>query len=149
VVDRLVQHALRLVLEPIFRDDSSLVLGDTPPNKSRSLIPLDLGKFLDETRHELLLTNIARTVKDKNVLDLIQRILRAQCIKDGIAMQRWKGTLLGEPLSALFTRILLDALDRELEKRGLAFSRYPQDSAILLAGEHATLPARSMAYRIA
>jgi RNA-directed DNA polymerase len=88
---------------------------------------MDLEKFFDRVNHDIFMSRVARTVKDKVLLGLIRRFLQAGMMSDGIVSARTEGTPQGGPLSPLLSNILLTDLDRELEKRGHRFSRYADD----------------------
>jgi RNA-directed DNA polymerase len=146
VLDRLIQQALHQVLQPIFEPDFSDHSYGFRPGRSahdavrqarayvaegrRWVVDLDLEKFFDRVNHDILMSRIARKVKDKRVLGLIRRYLRAGMMDDGLVQQRTEGTPQGGPLSPLLSNILLDDLDKELERRGHAFCRYADDCNI-------------------
>jgi RNA-directed DNA polymerase len=98
---------------------------------------MDLEKFFDRVNHDILISRIARRVKDKRVLTLIRRYLQAGVMADGIVTPRSEGTPQGGPLSPLLSNILLDDLDKELEKRGHCFCRYADDCNIYVASKRA------------
>jgi RNA-directed DNA polymerase len=93
----------------------------------RWVVDLDLAKFFDTVQHDVLMRRVARRVKDKRVLRLIGRFLRAGMMEGGLTSPRTEGTPQGGPLSPLLSNILLDELDRELERRGHRFVRYADD----------------------
>jgi RNA-directed DNA polymerase len=146
VLDRLIQQALHQVLCPIFDPDFSASSYGFRPNRSahqavqqarewvtggrRWVVDMDLEKFFDRVNHDVLMARVARKVRDKRVLGLIRRYLQAGLMQDGLASQREEGTPQGGPLSPLLSNILLDDLDKELEKRGHAFCRYADDCNI-------------------
>jgi RNA-directed DNA polymerase len=153
VVDRLVQQALLRVLEPIFDPSFSEGSYGFRPGRGahdalrqasqyvaegRSIVvDLDLEKFFDRVQHDVLMVRVSRRVKDKRVLALIGRFLRAGMMQDGICIQREEGTPQGGPLSPFLANILLDDLDKELEKRGHRFCRYADDCNIYVKSEAA------------
>lgn len=143
VVDRLIQQALHQVLSPLFEPDFSESSYGFRPQRSahqavlkarqyvregrRWVVDIDLEKFFDRVNHDLLMSRLARRVKDKRVLRLIRRYLQAGIMSDGLTTARHEGTPQGGPLSPLLSNILLDELDRELERRGHKFCRYADD----------------------
>lgn len=153
VVDRLIQQALHQILSPIFEPEFSANSYGFRPGRGahdairkakeyqlagkRWVVDIDLAKFFDEVNHDLLMARIAKKVRDKKVLRLIRRYLQAGIMKDGVVWDRDKGTPQGGPLSPLLSNIMLDALDKELEKRGLSFCRYADDCNIYVGSERA------------
>ena len=91
---------------------------------------LDLEKFFDRVNHDILMARVARKVQDKRVLRLIRRYLEAGMMAGGVVSQRTKGTPQGGPLSPLLSNILLDDLDKELERRGHRFVRYADGTPV-------------------
>jgi RNA-directed DNA polymerase len=146
VVDRLIQQALHQVLQPLFdREFSSSSYGFRPGRSAheaveqarayvasglRWVVDTDVEKFFDCVSHDVLMSRVARKVSDKRVLGLIGRYLRAGMMDGGIETQRTEGTPQGGPLSPLLSNIMLDDLDKELERRGHAFCRYADDCNI-------------------
>lgn len=100
------------------------------PIRKRWVVDMDLEKFFDRVNHDVLMARVRRKVKDWRVLRLIRRYLRAGMMYGGVASQRVMGTPQGGPLSPLLSNILLDDLDKELERRGHAFCRYADDCNI-------------------
>jgi len=153
VVDRLIQQALHQILSPIFEPEFSPNSYGFRPGRGahdairkakeyqlagkRWVVDIDLAKFFDEVNHDLLMARIAKKVRDKKVLKLIRRYLQAGIMKDGVVWDRDKGTPQGGPLSPLLSNIMLDAMDKELEKRGLSFCRYADDCNIYVASQRA------------
>jgi RNA-directed DNA polymerase len=153
VVDRLVQQALLQVLEPIYEPTFSEGSYGFRPGRGahdalrqaseyvaegRSIVvDLDLEKFFDRVQHDVLMVRVSRRVKDKRVLALIGRFLRAGMMQNGVCVRREEGTPQGGPLSPLLANILLDDLDKELEKRGHRFCRYADDCNIYVRSKAA------------
>ena len=127
VVDRLIQQAVQQAQRYI-------------RGGKRWVVDMDLEKFFDLVDHRPLMTRLARTIKDRRVLRLIRRYLKAEMVKDGQREKRQAGMLQGGPLSPLLSNILLDELDKELERRGHSFCRYADDCNIYVssrkAGDH-------------
>lgn len=143
VVDRLIQQALHQVLSPLFEPGFSETSYGFRPTRSahqgveqarayvmegrRWVVDIDLEKFFDRVNHDILMTRVAREIKDKRVLRLIRRYLQAGMMAGGVVSVRVEGTPQGGPLSPLLSNILLDELDKELERRGHKFVRYADD----------------------
>ena len=89
----------------------------------RWVVDIDLEKFFDKVNHDILMARVARRVRDKTLLRLIRRYLEAGMMQEGIVEARSEGTPQGGPLSPLLSNILLDDLDKELERRGHKFAR--------------------------
>jgi group II intron reverse transcriptase/maturase len=153
VLDRFIQQAILQVLTPIFdRDFSKFSFGFRPNKRAhdavrqaqkyiqegyRIVVDLDLEKFFDRINHDILMSRVARKIKDKRVLLLIRRYLQAGIMLEGVAVRNEQGTPQGGPLSPLLANILLDDLDKELEKRGLRFCRYADDCNIYVRSKRA------------
>jgi len=103
----------------------------------RWVVDLDLEKFFDQVSHDKLMARIAERVSDKRILKLIRGFLRAGVMEDGLVSPVDEGTPQGGPLSPLLSNIVLDELDRELERRGLRFARYADDSNIYVRSRRA------------
>lgn len=157
VLDRLIQQALLQVLQPEFEPEFSEHSYGFRPGRNawqavqraqgyikegrRWVVDLDLEKFFDRVNHDILMSRVARKVKDERVLKLIRRYLEAGMMSEGVVSARTEGTPQGGPLSPLLSNILLTDLDRELERRGRQFCRYADDCNIYvkskMAGQHA------------
>ena len=149
VVDRLIQQALHQVLQPLFEPTFSQGSFGFRPGRNahqavrraqayiregkRWVVDLDLEKFFDRVNHDVLMARVVRKVSDARVLKLIRRFLEAGMMRQGLVEPRSEGTPQGGPLSPLLSNILLTDLDRELERRGLAFCRYADDCNIYVS----------------
>jgi RNA-directed DNA polymerase len=153
VVDRVIQQAIAQVMTPIFDPEFSESSFGFRPKRSahgavkqvqahiragyRIAVDLDLAKFFDNVQHDILMARVARRVGDKRLLALIGRYLRAG-VRIGECFEASElGTPQGGPISPLLANILLDDLDRELEKRGHRFARYADDLIVLVKSERA------------
>jgi RNA-directed DNA polymerase len=103
----------------------------------RWVVDLDLAKFFDRVNHDVLMARVARKVKDKRALKLIRRYLEAGILIDGLVSPAIEGTPQGGPLSPLLSNILLDDLDKELERRGHRFCRYADDCNVYVRSRRA------------
>lgn len=103
----------------------------------RYVVDMDLEKFFDKVGHDILMSRVARKVKDKRVLKLIRSYLNAGVMEEGIVKETAEGTPQGGPLSPLLANILLDDLDKELTSRGHRFVRYADDCNIFVASKRA------------
>jgi RNA-directed DNA polymerase len=153
VVDRLIQQAIYQVLMPIFDPDFSDHSYGFRPGRSahaavyrireyiqegyRTAVDLDLSKFFDTVNHDVLMHRVARKVRDKRVLRLIGEYLRAGVMVNERVCKTTTGVPQGGPLSPLLANILLDDLDKELEKRGHRFVRYADDFVIVVKSQRA------------
>ena len=153
VVDRFIQQALLQVLQrqidPSFSRHS---YGFRPRRSAHGavraavdvvrkgrfvVVDVDLAKFFDRVNHDVLMSRVARHVHDKQVLRLIRRYLNAGVMVEGVLAERAEGTPQGGPLSPLLANILLDEVDKELERRGHAFVRYADDLNVYVRSEKA------------
>ncbi|MCD5414357.1 MAG: group II intron reverse transcriptase/maturase [Clostridiales bacterium] len=153
VIDRMIQQAitreLNGIFEPIFSENS---FGFRPKRschmalkKSKEFIEsgykivvdIDLEKFFDRVNHDILMNRIAKRVRDKRVLKLIRLYLYSGIMQNGIVVKSEEGTVQGGPISPLLSNILLDGLDKELEKRGHKYVRYADGCNIYLKSRRA------------
>jgi len=153
VVDRLIGQALHQILEPIFDPYFSESSYGFRRNRSAHqaviqaqkyvsegyqwVVDIDLEKFFDRVNHDILMSRMERKVKDKRILRLIRRYLQAGIMTDGVLSPRHEGTPQGSPLSPLLSNIMLDDLDKELERRGHRFCRYADDGNIYVKSKRA------------
>jgi group II intron reverse transcriptase/maturase len=150
-LDRLIQQALHQTLQPLFESGFSESSYGFRPGRNahqavraargyvaegrRWTVDLDLEKFFDRVNHDVLMARVRRRVEDAGVLKLIRRYLEAGMMEGGIENARSEGTPQGSPLSPLLSNILLDDLDRELERRGHRFCGYADDCNIYVKSE--------------
>ncbi len=153
VVDRLVQQAILQVLEgivdPTFSESSyGFRRGRNAHEAVRQaaeyvaegrvmVVDIDLEKFFDRVNHDILMSRLARRVRDKRLLRIVRRFLEAGIMWDGVCIERYEGTPQGGPLSPLLANLLLDDLDKELERRGHSFCRYADDCNIYVRTQKA------------
>jgi group II intron reverse transcriptase/maturase len=103
----------------------------------RWVVDVDLEKFFDRVNHDVLMGKLAARIADRRVLGLIRRYLEAGMMVHGIVMERHEGTPQGGPLSPLLANVLLDEVDKELERRGHAFVRYADDCNVYVRSRRA------------
>lgn len=155
VVDRLIQQAILQVLEPILDPTfSKYSYGFRPKRGAHDaikqaseyvtegyniVVDIDLEKFFDQVNHDILMSRLARRIGDKRLLKLIRRYLQAGMMENGVCTMRDMGTPQGGPLSPLLANLMLDDLDKELERRGHKFCRYADDCNIYVRSENAGL----------
>ena len=153
VLDRVIQQSIYQVLMPMFDPGFSESSYGFRPGRSakdavyqireyiregyRVAVDMDLSKFFDTVNHDVLMHRVARKVRDKRVLRLIGKYLRAGVMVNGRLQATRKGVPQGGPLSPLLANILLDDLDKELERRGHRFVRYADDFIILVKSQRA------------
>jgi group II intron reverse transcriptase/maturase len=151
--DRVVQTGMKLLLEPIFDpgfSDSSY--GFRPGKNQRQaieaaqgyvkegkeyIVDIDLSKFFDRINHDRMLSRVKLKVQDKRIIRLIGLTLRSGVFTDGTVVPTEEGTTQGSPVSPLLSNIVLDELDKELEKRGLSFCRFADDCNIFMGSKKA------------
>jgi group II intron reverse transcriptase/maturase len=146
VLDRLLQQAIAQGIGPLFEAKFSEHSYGFRPGRSAQqavkqaqtyvqegyewVVDIDLEKFFDRVNHDMLMARVARVVKDKRILKLIRAYLNAGVMINGVVMDSEEGTPQGGPLSPLLSNVMLDDLDKELEKRGHKFVRYADDCNI-------------------
>lgn len=150
VVDRLIQQLMLQVMGPIYEEQFSDSSYGFRPGRSAQeavqqarqyvmegknwVVDLDMAEFFDRVNHDILMRKIAKTIRDKRVLRLIGKYLRAGVMQSGVVIRMEQGTPQGGPLSPLLANIYLDTLDQELEKRGHSFVRYADDCNVYVGG---------------
>jgi group II intron reverse transcriptase/maturase len=153
VLDRFIQQALLQVLQPRFDPGfSSHSHGFRPGRRAhdavceaqryiqegrRWVVDVDLEKFFDRVNHDVLMGRLSKRIADRRVLGLIRHYLDAGIMANGVVMERHEGTPQGGPLSPLLANVLLDEVDKELEKRGHAFVRYADDCNVYVRSRRA------------
>lgn len=154
VIDRVVQEAVRLVLEPLYEPTFHASSHGFRPGRSchtaiaeavsyvdegyEWVVDLDLEKFFDRVNHQRLMSRLAEAITDKSLLVLIGRMLKAKVVlPDGVVVSNDEGVPQGGPLSPLLSNVVLDELDRELERRGHRFVRYADDCNVYVRTERA------------
>ena len=153
VLDRVIQQAMVQVLSPMFEPYFSEYSYGFRPNRCCQMaivkaleyfndgyewiVDIDLEKFFDNVPHDRLLRMVSDVVKDGNVVSLVNKFLKAGVMIQGNYEDTEIGTPQGGPLSPLLSNIMLNKLDKELEARGLHFTRYADDTIILVKSEKA------------
>jgi RNA-directed DNA polymerase len=153
VLDRFIQQCLLQVLQPQFDPTFSEHSYGFRPGRSahdavraaqryiqsgrRWVADVDLAKFFDRVNHDVLMERLSRRIADGRVLRLIRHYLVAGVLADGVVVERHEGTPQGGPLSPLLANVLLDEVDKELEKRGLVFARYADDLNVYTGSKRA------------
>ncbi len=153
VKDRVVQQAILRVVQRYWDHTFSEASFGFRPNRSAQqavlqaqkyvcsgqhwVVDIDLEKFFDRVNHDVLMALVARRVKDKRLLKLIRAFLNAGVMEDGVVIEEEEGTPQGGPLSPWLSNVMLDELDKELEKRQLNFVRYADDCNIYVSSERA------------
>jgi group II intron reverse transcriptase/maturase len=153
VTDRIIQQAISQVLSPIYeRGFSEFSYGFRPKRKAQMalkqaseyvsegraiVVDMDMKSFFDEVNHDRLMYQMSTKIADKTLLRLIRKYLQSGILSGGLISQRLKGTPQGSPLSPLLSNIVLDELDKELEKRGHCFVRYADDFSIYVRSQKA------------
>lgn len=153
VTDRLIQQALLQVLQPMidptfsehshgFRPgrrarDAVLAAQQHVQDGYRIVVDVDLSKFFDRVNHDILIDRLKKRVDDPGVIRLVRAYLNAGIMDDGVVACREEGTPQGGPLSPLLANVLLDEVDRELERRGHHFARYADDCNVYVRSQKA------------
>lgn len=153
VIDRVLQQAIVQVLAPIYEEQFSNSSFGFRPNRCCEqavikalecfndgydwIVDIDLQSFFDEVNQDKLMAIIHRTIKDDDVISLIRKFLQSGVMEKGIIQETKKGTPQGGNLSPLISNIMLNELDKELEKRGFNFVRYADDCLIMVKSEKA------------
>jgi len=153
VTDRLIQQALLQVLQPIldptfsehsygFRPgrsahDAVLAAQSYVQSGRRVVVDVDLEKFFDRVDHDILIDRLRKKVADAGIIRLVRAYLNAGIMVEGIVEKRMRGTPQGGPLSPLLANLLLDEVDKELERRGHAFCRYADDCNVYMRSKRA------------
>jgi RNA-directed DNA polymerase len=153
VLDRFIQQAVLQVLQPIFDPEfSEHSYGFRPQRRAhdavvqaqsyvqegrRIVVDVDLEQFFDRVNHDVLMGKLAKRIGDRRVLRLVRRYLEAGVLAEGLTTERHEGTPQGGPLSPLLANVLLDEVDKELEKRGHAFVRYADDCNVYVRSKRA------------
>ncbi len=153
VLDRFVQQLLLQVLQPVFEPTfSEHSHGFRPGRRAhdavreaqqyiqdgrRWVVDVDLEKFFDRVNHDVLMGKLHNRIRDQRMLGIIRRYLAAGIMADGVVVARFEGTPQGGPLSPLLANVLLDEVDKELERRGHAFVRYADDCNVYVRSPRA------------
>jgi group II intron reverse transcriptase/maturase len=153
VTDRLIQQALLQILQPIldptfsehsygFRPgrrahDAVLSAQAYVQSGRRVVVDVDLEKFFDQVNHDILIDRLQKRIDDTGVIRLIRAYLNSGIMSDGVVQERYKGTPQGGPLSPLLANVLLDEVDKELERRGHCFVRYADDCNVYVRSRKA------------
>ena len=153
VLDRFIQQALLQVLQPMFDPTFSQHSHGFRPGRRahdavieaqryiqqgrRVVVDVDLEQFFERVNHDVLMGRLAKRIGDVRVLGLIRGYLEAGILANGCATERYEGTPQGGPLSPLLANVLLDAVDKELEKRGHSFVRYADDCNVYVRSRRA------------
>lgn len=148
VRDRVVQAAIKVLLEPILEPTFSPSSYGFRPNRNQGqairaakeivskgkeiVVDIDLAKFFDKINHDKLISRLSMMISDKCILRIIGMTLRSGIMQNGIKEETIEGSVQGSPLSPLLSNVVLDELDKELERRGLEFCRYADDCNIFV-----------------
>lgn len=163
VLDRFIQQAILQVLQPPFDPSFSQHSYGFRPGRNahqairaaqqyvqegrRWVVDIDLESFFDRVNHDVLMGKLAKRIADKRLLGLIRRYLEAGIMANGVVRERHQGTPQGGPLSPLLANVLLDDVDKELEKRGHTFCRYADDCNVYVRSKRAGEDVKAMLKR--
>jgi group II intron reverse transcriptase/maturase len=149
VVQATIKNLLEPILDPMFSNNS---YGFRPGRNQRQavtaaqkivqsgkeyVVDIDLSKFFDRVHHDRLISRLTAIIPDKRILRVIGMTLRSGFMKDGLVSPTPEGTVQGSPLSPLLSNLVLDELDKELERRGLEFCRFADDCNIFVSSQKA------------
>ena len=164
VVDRLVQQAILQVLDPLLDPTFSESSYGFRPGRSAHqallkaseyvaeghtiVVDMDLEKFFDRVNHDVLMGRLARRIDDKRLLSIVRRFLEAGIMRQGVVVKRSEGTPQSGPLSPLLANLLLDEVDKELERRGHRFCRYADDLNVYVRSKVAGAPGDGFAHAL-
>jgi RNA-directed DNA polymerase len=153
VTDRLIQQALLQVLQPIldptfsehsygFRPgrrahDAVLAAHGHVQSGRRIVVDVDLEKFFDRVNHDILIDRLRKRIDDAGIIRLIRAYLNSGIMSDGVVLERYQGTPQGGPLSPLLANVMLDEVDKVLEKHGHCFARYADDCNVYVRSRKA------------
>ena len=152
-LDRCIQQSILQVLQPMVDPTFSQHSHGFRPGRrahdavceaqryiqsgKRVVVDVDLEQFFDRVNHDVLMGRLAKRISDKRMLGLIRRYLEAGIMANGVVLERYEGTPQGGPLSPLLANVLLDEVDKELERRGLCFVRYADDLNVYVGSKRA------------
>jgi group II intron reverse transcriptase/maturase len=153
VTDRLIQQALLQVLQPLldptfsehsygFRPgrrahDAILAAQGYVQSGRRIVVDVDLEKFFDRVNHDILIDRLRKRIGDAGIIRLIRAYLNSGIMSDGVVLERYQGTPQGGPLSPLLANVMLDEVDKVLEKHGHCFARYADDCNVYVRSRKA------------
>jgi group II intron reverse transcriptase/maturase len=163
-IDRLIQQMILQVLTPLFDPTFSIWSFGFRPGRSahdaivsaqgmvqsgrRVVVDVDLKSFFDRVQHDVLMVRLSRRIADRELLVLIRRFLSAGILAGGITLERHEGTPQGGPLSPLLANILLDDVDKALERHGHSFVRYADDCNVYVRSRRAVERVMSLLRRL-
>jgi RNA-directed DNA polymerase len=153
VTDRLIQQALLQVLQPLFdptfsehsygfrpgrrAHDAVLAAQGYVQSGRRIVVDVDLEKFFDRVNHDILIERLRKRIGDAGMIRLVRAYLNSGIMSNGVVQERYQGTPQGGPLSPLLANVMLDEVDKELERRGHYFARYADDCNVYVRSRRA------------